>query len=62
MITSRPMKLFLPVFVVAFAILSWNLWNVGIASGSIDPVMHWARRTKPPIRARRSPWRATAAG
>src|ERR1700728_191618 len=37
------MKLFLPhclVFVVASVILSWNIWNVGIASGYIDPVMH----------------------
>ncbi len=28
------------VFAAAFVILSWNLWNVGIASGYIDPVMH----------------------
>ena len=34
------MKLFLLVFVVAFAVLSWNLWNVGIASGYIDMRMH----------------------
>src|ERR1035438_9219979 len=27
------------VFGIAFAILSWNLWSVGIASGYIDPVM-----------------------
>lgn len=29
------------VFAGAFAILSWNLWNVGIASGSIDPILHF---------------------
>ena len=29
------------VFLAAFAILSWNLWNIGIASGYIDPVMHF---------------------
>ena len=41
------MKLFRPewmVFALAFVfpacILSWNLWNVGIASGYIDPQMH----------------------
>lgn len=34
------MKLFLVVFAAAFMILSWNLWNIGIASGYIDPVMH----------------------
>src|ERR1700759_1840533 len=28
------------VFVAAFTILSWNLWNVGIASGYIDPILH----------------------
>lgn len=28
------------LLVVAFATLSWNLWNIGIASGYIDPVMH----------------------
>jgi hypothetical protein len=28
------------VFVVASMILSWNLWNVGIASGYIDPIRH----------------------
>ncbi len=27
------------VFAFAFVILSWNLWNVGIASGYIDPVL-----------------------
>ena len=38
------MKLFWPqclVFLAASAILSWNVWNVGIASGSIDPVLHF---------------------
>ena len=29
------------VFVVAAVVLSWNLWNVGIASGYIDPIMHF---------------------
>jgi 4-amino-4-deoxy-L-arabinose transferase-like glycosyltransferase len=29
------------VFAAAFVILSWNLWNVGIASGYIDPVQHF---------------------
>ena len=29
------------VFAAAALILSWNLWNVGIASGYIDPVMHF---------------------
>jgi 4-amino-4-deoxy-L-arabinose transferase-like glycosyltransferase len=28
------------VFIVAFTVLSWNLWNVRIASGYIDPVLH----------------------
>jgi 4-amino-4-deoxy-L-arabinose transferase-like glycosyltransferase len=34
------MKLGVMVFLAAFAILSWNLWNIGMASGDIDPVMH----------------------
>jgi 4-amino-4-deoxy-L-arabinose transferase-like glycosyltransferase len=29
------------VLVAAFTILSWNLWNVGIASGYIDPLLHF---------------------
>src|ERR1700733_6567270 len=44
MITSRPMKLSLPpciVFLLASVILSWNLWNVGIASGYIAPLLHF---------------------
>jgi 4-amino-4-deoxy-L-arabinose transferase-like glycosyltransferase len=38
------MKLSLPpciVFLLASVILSWNLWNVGIASGYIDPLLHF---------------------
>jgi 4-amino-4-deoxy-L-arabinose transferase-like glycosyltransferase len=31
----------LAVFLTAFVLLSWNLWNVGIASGYIDPIMHF---------------------
>jgi hypothetical protein len=34
------MKLGVLIFGVAFAILAWNLWNIGIASGDIDPVVH----------------------
>src|SRR5579862_376583 len=44
MITSRPMKLFRPewmVFVVASLLLSWNLWNTGLASGYVDPILHF---------------------
>jgi hypothetical protein len=29
------------VFLAAAAILSWNLWNIGIASGYIDPILHF---------------------
>ena len=29
------------VFVAASVILSWNVWNVGIASGYIDPIRHF---------------------
>src|ERR1041384_3401963 len=29
------------VFVTASLILSWNLWNVGIGSGYVDPILHF---------------------
>jgi 4-amino-4-deoxy-L-arabinose transferase-like glycosyltransferase len=29
------------VFLIAFAALSWNLWSIGIASGYIDPLLHF---------------------
>jgi len=38
------MKLFWPpllVFAAASIILSWNLWNIGMASGYIDPMLHF---------------------
>jgi 4-amino-4-deoxy-L-arabinose transferase-like glycosyltransferase len=37
------MKPYLPllVFAIASVILSWNLWSTGIASGYIDPLMHF---------------------
>jgi 4-amino-4-deoxy-L-arabinose transferase-like glycosyltransferase len=37
------MKPFLPllVFAIASVILSWNLWSTGIASGYIDPLLHF---------------------
>ncbi len=37
----KPFRLDLAVFVFAAVLLSWNLWNVGIASGYIDPVLHF---------------------
>jgi len=39
----QPTRLAVPsiVFLVAALILSWNLWNVGIASGYIDPILHF---------------------
>src|SRR5215471_15512373 len=36
----KPFRRELIVFLAAAVILSWNLWNIGIASGYIDPLLH----------------------
>ena len=37
----KPSSAAVAVFILAFAVLSWNLWNTGIASGYIDPILHF---------------------